>query len=89
MTKLHVNLLSVLAAFTLFACGTGASTISTEETSEGTEETTTALEIEKPSLKFGFIKLTDMAPLAIAKEQGYFEDDLRNTRSTGQLEGIA
>jgi nitrate/nitrite transport system substrate-binding protein len=31
--------------------------------------------IEKDTLKFGFIKLTDMAPLAIAKELGYFEDE--------------
>ncbi len=34
-----------------------------------------ALKPEKTSLKFGFIKLTDMAPLAIAKELGYFEDE--------------
>jgi len=32
-------------------------------------------EPEKEDLKFGFIKLTDMAPLAIAKEKGYFEDE--------------
>jgi len=30
---------------------------------------------EKPDLKLGFIKLTDMAPLAIAWEQGYFLDE--------------
>jgi len=30
---------------------------------------------EKEGLKFGFIKLTDMAPLAIAYELGYFEDE--------------
>lgn len=36
---------------------------------------TTTLEIEKPQLTFGFIKLTDMAPLAIAKEKGFFEDE--------------
>ena len=30
---------------------------------------------EKDELKFGFIKLTDMVPLAIAKELGYFEDE--------------
>ncbi len=30
---------------------------------------------EKDELKFGFIKLTDMAPLAIAYEKGYFEDE--------------
>ena len=32
-------------------------------------------DIEKPDLKFGFIKLTDMAPLAVAYEKGYFEDE--------------
>jgi len=31
--------------------------------------------IEKEDLKFGFIKLTDMAPLAIAYEKGIFEDE--------------
>ena len=30
---------------------------------------------EKDELKFGFIKLTDMAPLAVAKELGYFEEE--------------
>jgi nitrate/nitrite transport system substrate-binding protein len=34
-----------------------------------------AAELEKAGLKFGFIKLTDMAPLAIAYEKGYFEDE--------------
>ncbi|WP_185231622.1 CmpA/NrtA family ABC transporter substrate-binding protein [Teredinibacter franksiae] len=33
------------------------------------------LELEKDELTFGFIKLTDMAPLAIAYEQGFFEDE--------------
>jgi len=31
--------------------------------------------LEKEELKFGFIKLTDMAPLAIAYEKGFFEDE--------------
>ncbi|HKX78426.1 MAG TPA: CmpA/NrtA family ABC transporter substrate-binding protein [Novosphingobium sp.] len=31
--------------------------------------------IEKPNLKLGFIKLTDMAPLAVAKEKGFFADE--------------
>lgn len=30
---------------------------------------------EKPDLRLGFIKLTDMVPLAIAYERGYFEDE--------------
>ncbi|MEC9346569.1 MAG: CmpA/NrtA family ABC transporter substrate-binding protein [Pseudomonadota bacterium] len=33
------------------------------------------LAVEKDELKFGFIKLTDMAPLAVAKELHYFEDE--------------
>lgn len=34
-----------------------------------------AQELEIDELTFGFIKLTDMAPLAIAYERGYFEDE--------------
>jgi nitrate/nitrite transport system substrate-binding protein len=33
------------------------------------------LDVEKDELKLGFIKLTDMAPLAIAYEKGFFEDE--------------
>jgi nitrate/nitrite transport system substrate-binding protein len=33
------------------------------------------LELETDVLTFGFIKLTDMAPLAVAYEQGYFDDE--------------
>ena len=32
-------------------------------------------DIEKDELTLGFIKLTDMAPLAIAKEKGFFEEE--------------
>ena len=32
-------------------------------------------QLEKEDLTLGFIKLTDMAPLAIAYEKGYFEDE--------------
>lgn len=45
----------------------------TEE--ESISSKTKMLEIEKPQLTFGFIKLTDMAPLAIAKEKGFFEEE--------------
>ncbi|MGR8940016.1 MAG: CmpA/NrtA family ABC transporter substrate-binding protein [Gammaproteobacteria bacterium] len=31
--------------------------------------------LEQESLKFGFIKLTDMAPLAVAFEKGFFEEE--------------
>ena len=33
------------------------------------------LDLEKDQLTFGFIKLTDMAPLAVAYEQGFFDDE--------------
>ena len=33
------------------------------------------LDVEKDELKLGFIKLTDCAPIVIAKEQGFFEDE--------------
>ena len=41
----------------------------------GASQTALADKLEKEDLKFGFIKLTDMAPLAIAYEKGYFEDE--------------
>jgi nitrate/nitrite transport system substrate-binding protein len=40
--------------------------------------------IEKPSLKLGFIKLTDMAPLAIAKEKGFFAEEGLNVALEAQ-----
>jgi nitrate/nitrite transport system substrate-binding protein len=33
------------------------------------------LDVEKSDLKFGFIKLTDCAPIVLAKELNYFEDE--------------
>ncbi len=33
------------------------------------------LDLEKDELKVGFIKLTDCAPIVIAKEKGFFEDE--------------
>jgi len=33
------------------------------------------LKLEKEQIKLGFIKLTDMAPLAIAYEKGFFDDE--------------
>ncbi|MEQ8581481.1 MAG: CmpA/NrtA family ABC transporter substrate-binding protein [Marinoscillum sp.] len=75
MKKLTNHLLLLLAAAVLASCsGSDAKNQSTDVVS-GTESGTSALLIEKPQLTFGFIKLTDMAPLAIAKELGYFEDE--------------
>ena len=50
-----------------------------------------ALKVEKEDLKFGFIKLTDMAPIAIAKEKGFFEDEglFVAVEAAGELEGPA
>ncbi|GAB5402781.1 MAG: CmpA/NrtA family ABC transporter substrate-binding protein [Aureliella sp.] len=42
------------------------------------------LDVEKPDLTFGFIKLTDCAPLVIAKEKGFFEDEGLNVRLESQ-----
>lgn len=39
---------------------------------------------EKEALKFGFIKLTDCAPLVIAYEKGYFEDEGLNVQLESQ-----
>lgn len=42
----------------------------------GTQQATAQpLDLEKDELRFGFIKLTDMAPLAVAYELGFFEDE--------------
>jgi len=61
-------------AVLLFACG-GEKKKETVVAEATPASTTKTLEIEKPQLTFGFIKLTDMAPLAIAKEKGFFEDE--------------
>lgn len=61
----------------LASCGGGIKT-PTENTTQIDStaiSNTKALAVEKPQLTFGFIKLTDMAPLAIAKELGFFEDE--------------
>jgi nitrate/nitrite transport system substrate-binding protein len=67
--------LCAVAALSGVACG-GASGGSTPAAAEASASRPQALlEIEKPQLKLGFIKLTDMAPLAIAYEKGFFEDE--------------
>lgn len=42
------------------------------------------VDLEKTDLKFGFIKLTDCAPLVIAKEKGYFDDEGLNVEIEAQ-----
>jgi nitrate/nitrite transport system substrate-binding protein len=65
----------VLAAVALVcaACGGPSSTAGTNAPQSGV--TVGRLAVEKPQVTLGFIKLTDMAPLAIAYEKGYFEDE--------------
>ncbi len=60
-------------ASVLFSCNGKKKEVVKETVTENAK--TTILDVEKPQLKFGFIKLTDMAPLAIAKEKGFFEDE--------------
>lgn len=60
-TPLHQTITRALAGFVL------CSTLSVAQADIGWPE--------KEALTFGFIKLTDMAPLAIAYEKGYFEDE--------------
>ena len=59
---------SVKTALKRAALGVAALGIATSASAE-------MLDVEKDELKVGFIKLTDMAPLAIAYEKGYFEDE--------------
>ncbi|WP_345004124.1 CmpA/NrtA family ABC transporter substrate-binding protein [Snuella lapsa] len=62
-------------SFLLFSCGGKGSKKMSAQGELVELSKTESLEIEKPQLTFGFIKLTDMAPLAIAKEKGFFEDE--------------
>ncbi|NCG05098.1 MAG: ABC transporter substrate-binding protein [Bacteroidetes bacterium] len=64
--------LLVLATL-LVSCGSGGKKEKKSDAADAAPKT--LLAIEKPQLTFGFIKLTDMAPLAIAKEKGFFEDE--------------
>ncbi len=72
-----IKLAALAGMLVLASCGSDAKKKAVEETAAepAPAATTKTLEIEKPQLTFGFIKLTDMAPLAIAKEKGFFEDE--------------
>lgn len=66
MRKFLVTAATLALATTLFACGS-SETVAPSPVGKG--------DLEKPVLKLGFIKLTDMAPLAIAKEKGFFAEE--------------
>ena len=70
--------LQLLAVFALLAV-TMPNTVQAVEPDDMPE-----LELEKDALKFGFIKLTDCAPLVIAKEKGYFDEEGLQVEVTAQ-----
>ena len=70
MTLLPPALTRRLAGLTATAI---AAIISTPTPSSA--QFTEMLDVEKDELKFGFIKLTDCAPIVIAKEKGFFDDE--------------
>jgi nitrate/nitrite transport system substrate-binding protein len=61
--------------FTIKNLVTALSTVAVITTLSFASSVGAAEKVEKDRLKFGFIKLTDMAPLAVAFEKGYFEDE--------------
>ncbi len=90
---LRRDVLKALAALTasagaLAACGGSSGSDGTAV--EGVSETASSVApatggaLEKASLKLGFIKLTDMAPLAIAKEKGFFLEEGLNVELEAQ-----
>lgn len=48
------------------------------------DKNTNLIDVEKNSLHFGFIKLTDCAPLVIAKEKGFFDAEGLSVKLTAQ-----
>ncbi len=75
--RLSFAIAATAASLALASCGSDAG-------SEAAGESVVAANldgaIEKPNLKFGFIKLTDMAPLAIALEKGFFAEEGLNVQ---------
>ncbi|MHA7057949.1 CmpA/NrtA family ABC transporter substrate-binding protein [Aquimarina sp. M1] len=74
MKTMNLTIGMLLTTILLLSCGGEKKKEMASSDTSSTEETA-KLTIEKPQLTFGFIKLTDMAPLAIAKEKGFFEDE--------------
>lgn len=74
--KIYHIISGLFLACLLVACGgSNYKNVVDQELAETDQVKGNTLTIEKPQLTFGFIKLTDMAPLAIAKELGFFEDE--------------
>jgi nitrate/nitrite transport system substrate-binding protein len=75
-TRVETFVFAMALALCAVACGRSqASGTAPGEESDRPPATTQLLALEKPQVKLGFIKLTDMVPLAVAYEKGYFEDE--------------
>jgi nitrate/nitrite transport system substrate-binding protein len=70
-----VKYLAATAAAAACAAACSSGTTSASQSQAVPAAADAPLAVEKPQLTLGFIKLTDMVPLAIAYEQGYFEDE--------------
>ncbi|MEL7156860.1 MAG: ABC transporter substrate-binding protein, partial [Actinomycetota bacterium] len=80
-----LGLASVAAGgLTLAGCGSDAGSTAAAPAAPASDAASGGGVIERPSLTLGFIKLTDMAPLAIAKENGYFADEGLNVALEAQ-----
>lgn len=76
MKKIALRLSMIaLTALSVVSCKNEAKKEGAAATETATASKTEKLTLEKPQVTLGFIKLTDMAPLAIAKEKGFFEDE--------------
>ncbi len=69
---------------TILKSGLAAALIGAIPAFGAVDDNTIPLDVEKPNLHFGFIKLTDCAPLVIAKEKGFFEAEGLNVQLTAQ-----
>jgi nitrate/nitrite transport system substrate-binding protein len=67
--------LTIPASQLLAACGGDSGSSGASGPSSSTAASLSPIIPEKPSLTLGFIKLTDMAPLAIAKEKNFFAEE--------------
>ena len=95
MAKLHpierrraiASLIAIASAVTLVGCKKDTPkevAPKAEISAEKLKELSKGSDLEKTELKLGFIKLTDCAPLVIAKEMGYFEEEGLNVTLEAQ-----
>lgn len=97
LDRIHCSFFA-LAFLSFFLLGCSDSDISLEELedavaeiesepeaeSDPTAAAKVILDLEKTDLTLGFIKLTDCAPLVIAKEKGYFDEEGLNVKVEAQ-----